>query len=436
MNRKLLLAVLTLSLSAGAWAKGISIDGINYVLNSNNNTASVTFMGGVYSSGNTYSGNIEIPPSVNYDNTDYTVTSIGEHAFYKCLNLTGISIPSTVTSIGYSAFYGCSKLASIDIPNSVNEIADYVFQGCYNLPSIELPSTITKIGIYTFCNCWALTSIEIPNAVTSIGASAFNGCLGLKSVTMPDNLAKIGDNAFYYCSGLESITIPTLVTSVGKSAFYGCSKLESVTINSNAVVSKTYTSKSALKEIFGTQVKEYVLGDEVEGIGSYAFNGYGNLEKINIPNSITKIGNYALLGCSNLTSISIPENVGEIGDGAFADCTALADIYALRTNPAEYNCVKGSEDTWNTFRNVSASECTLHVPDDCKESYASTEPWSYFVNIVDSREPSSIGITPSDNCTAKAAGYFNAKGQRISQPQNGVNIIRRTDGTSRKVLVK
>ena len=413
MNKKLLLAVLTLSLSSGAWAKGIPIDGINYVLNSNNNTASVTFMGGVYSSGNTYSGNIEIPPSVNYDNTDYTVTSIGEHAFYKCLNLTGVSIPSTVTSIGYSAFYGCSKLASIDIPNSVNEIADYVFQGCYNLPSIELPSTITKIGIYTFCNCWALTSIDIPNGVTSIGASAFNGCSGLKNVTMPENLSKIGDNAFYYCSGLTSIDIPASVTSMGKSAFYGCSKLESVNLNSNAVVSKTYTNSSTLKDIFGTQVKEYVLGETVEGIGACAFKG-----------------------CTGLTTINIPASITTIGDRAFYDCTGLTDIYALSSTPADYNCSMGADEIWYTFYNVPTSACVLHVPEGCKEVYASTEPWSAFVNIVDSREPTGIFNVPAENTSTKAAGYYNTQGQRISQPQNGVNIIRHNSGITRKVLVK
>ncbi len=58
----------------------------------------------------TLSGSIEIPSAVTYKGTSYSVTSIGDYAFYKCSSLTSIAIPASVTSIGYSAFYGCSSL--------------------------------------------------------------------------------------------------------------------------------------------------------------------------------------------------------------------------------------------------------------------------------------------------------------------------------------
>lgn len=78
-------------------------------------------------------------------------------------------------------------------------------------------------------------------------------------------------NIFSHSSGLTSIEIPNSVTSVGNSAFGYCSGLTSVTINSSDVMSNTYTSSSNLKTIFGGQVKQYVIGDEVTSIGNYAF---------------------------------------------------------------------------------------------------------------------------------------------------------------------
>ena len=45
-----------------------------------------------------------IPETVTYQGTTYTVTSIGGSAFYGCYILTSVTIPNSVTSIGYSAF--------------------------------------------------------------------------------------------------------------------------------------------------------------------------------------------------------------------------------------------------------------------------------------------------------------------------------------------
>ena len=54
------------------------------------------------------------------------VMSIGKQAFTYCSNLISVNIPDSVTYIGTRAFWGCSSLTSIDIPDSVNDILDGV----------------------------------------------------------------------------------------------------------------------------------------------------------------------------------------------------------------------------------------------------------------------------------------------------------------------
>ena len=44
---------------------------------------------------------------VTIKNKKYKVTTIGNRAFYKCTNLTSITIPNSVTTIGDWAFSGC-----------------------------------------------------------------------------------------------------------------------------------------------------------------------------------------------------------------------------------------------------------------------------------------------------------------------------------------
>ena len=143
----------------------------------NSSEVAVTYKGEYsYDYYDEYSGNVVIPSSVNYNGTTYSVTSIGNEAFYYCSRLRSIEIPNSVTSIGDYAFRCCTSLTSIEIPNSVTSIGDLAFEGCISLTSIQIPNSVTSIGDGALAKCESLTSIEIPNSVTSIGDSAFSGC--------------------------------------------------------------------------------------------------------------------------------------------------------------------------------------------------------------------------------------------------------------------
>ena len=114
--------------------------------------------------------------------THYQVTTIGGYAFYGCISLTSIVIPSNVTSIGDDAFYNCRGLTSVTIPKGVTSIGKSAFEDCYGLRSVTIPNSVTTIGDYAFYYCYTLTSIKIPSSVTSIGDYAFNGCTVLTSI--------------------------------------------------------------------------------------------------------------------------------------------------------------------------------------------------------------------------------------------------------------
>lgn len=51
-------------------------------------------------------------------------------------------------------------------------------------------------------------------------------------------------------------------------------------------------------------------------------------------------------------------------------------------------------------------------------------------------DPTAIAAAPADSAPAKAAACYAPDGRRISTPQSGLNIIKMTDGTVRKVIVK
>lgn len=280
------------------FAYDCEVDGIYYNLVKSSNSASVT-----YSNANKYKWDIDIPEAIVYKGNTYNVKEIGSDAFSNCTSLTSVTIPNSVTSIGESAFESCVSLESVIVPNSVIEIGKYAFYECKNL-----------------------TSVILPNSVTRIGAAAFNRCNSLTSLTIPTNITTIKGATFYGCSSLTSINIPSGVTSIETDAFSGCSSLASVTLNSNAIVSKAYSFSSNLTEIFGVQVKEYIIGEEVTSIGSYAFYESRNLTSVSVPSGVTAIGESAFYGCGSLVSVSIPDNVTLIKKNTFRNCNNLVSV--------------------------------------------------------------------------------------------------------------
>ena len=91
---------------------------------------------------NSVSGAVVIPSSVTNNGTTYSVTSIGNSAFYSCSGLTSITIPNSVTSISEWAFYECSSLTSVTIGNSVTYIGYEAFYNCSGLTSIVSKATV------------------------------------------------------------------------------------------------------------------------------------------------------------------------------------------------------------------------------------------------------------------------------------------------------
>ena len=116
---------LAVLLSLPMLAVEVEIDGIKYDLNAEARQATV-----IKKSSGEYSGEVVIPESVEHKGAAYSVTSIGESAFYKCSRLTSVTIPNSVTSIGESAFYYCSFFTSVTIPNSVTSIGRDAFEDC------------------------------------------------------------------------------------------------------------------------------------------------------------------------------------------------------------------------------------------------------------------------------------------------------------------
>ena len=289
-----------------------------------------------------------------------TVTSIADHAFSSCPNLTKITIGANVESVGAYAFSSCSALTNVVFKDSTIEkkvIGDYAFYNCRALSNVDFGNAVTSIGSYAFVMNKSLTSIEFPDSLVSIGNYAFspysNGYGGgystyvesnLNSVKFGSGLKTVGQRAFYCNTKLRNIEFSgNNINSIGTQAFAYCTSLTGINLSGKdaTICSEAFRYDDSLKTVtLGAGVETVggsafnncpalttvKLGDDVKTIDSYAFASCSSLESLNLPESLTTINNYAFQNCSKLTSIDVPNKVTKLNDNTFANCTSLKNV--------------------------------------------------------------------------------------------------------------
>ena len=301
MRKSLLLQAAFMLLTIGAAAQPNSGDIIDYT--SPNGTplkirfvqdasASNGLRADIYQNpgGATWADVIEIPSTVTYQGTDYTVLEISSYAFNNWNKATGVILPSTITKINNNAFAGCvlMKTANLEQLTNLTTIGNFAFQNCKVLAGeLKLPANITTLGDKVFLNCNALSgNLTLPASLKTIGNECFRGCSAMKGTLMlNEGLESVGQRAFYYTKFIGSLSVPQSVTTLAAQAFFHSAHWTSVSFAAGsqlASIGKTAINNDATSgNVFGN-VDQYIDMDACTGMvneatGSDIFNrGTGN----------------------------------------------------------------------------------------------------------------------------------------------------------------
>ena len=252
-----------------------------------------------------------------------TTTIIEESAFSFNLSLTNVEIPNAVEEIGDNAFLYCEKLVEVKIPSSVINIGYGVFDGCNSLISIEVSENnenyIDDNGVlYTKDSNQLIkypsqregTEYIILSGTTSIEDSAFEECDKLINIQIPNGVESIGYGAFSRCDNLITLEIPSSMRDMSNSAFDDCCKLKSIEVDENNEkymddngVLYTKDGIKLIKYPEGKEEKEYIILNSTKIIEFGAFANCNNLEKLQIPSTVTEIYDGTFYRCENITII-------------------------------------------------------------------------------------------------------------------------------------
>ena len=227
---------------------------------------------------------------------------------------------------------------------------------------------------------------EMNTSYDKLGYLAFEGCSSLTSLTIPSSVTSIGYKVFSGCSGLTSLTIPSSVTSISSGAFLFC----------------------GLTNLY------YIIDDEIE---TYLSKGHPYID--------VECGFEYYLNDKKITSVVIPSTITELGEYAFQNCRDLTSVYVSWPVPLSAS---------SAFSGADISKSTLYVPQGTEQDYWLSPVWGDFGKIVEFDATGIDKVTTSND--AKELSRYSVNGQRLSAPSKGLNIVKYSDGSVKKVAVQ
>ncbi len=356
--RKLILLCLALTLCTYAFAHDAVVHHIYFNLNHEDQTASVTYA----PSHKSYTGEIDIPETIKVKGVKYTVTCIGDSAFFNCNDIDWIIIPKTIKRIGKSAFEGCNRKRGGDdavrgLPPSVI-VEDRAFANSSVISTKYAFNCGTKyIGREAFKNA-RINVFHADKDLKGIAAGAFEGCIGLRGVGFPD-LRK-------WC------------------------EVEMEDLSANPITTSHNIEIPIFNEQFNTSLyelqKDLIIPDGPIKINPYVFAG-ANIKSLVLANTVKSVGEKAFYQCKQLEQLCIPATVERIEDDAFAGCEALQiiilanpDIKVGANNFSNFRgrLIVGTGMTEKIRQNHLWDKANIYESDDI-ERYISSRQEEYFI---------------------------------------------------------
>ena len=369
-----------------------------------------------------------------------TVDTIEEQTFQSCVKLKYIELPAPMKYICGWAFYYCYFDSIKCYATTPPVLADNAFEGVSTSIPVFVPyrsavayrsdagwSRFSNINEMPECliasgecgaqgdnvtwklSCDSVLTISgtgaMANYTTNSNGQAPWAAYGLqiRDIVIEEGVTTISAYGFYnagsYTDGaynnVRNVSIPSTVSKLENNYFYQC-PIEYVSINSDSIVGKgSFSSGSSLHRIFGAQVREYYIGNNVKSIANSAFYNQGadSLAYITLPEGLESIGTWAFGYIEHLTFITIPDSVQTIGSDAFAGCENLESVvlgesltridgqaFWMCDNLTQVSCYAMNPPTLNStsFDHYD----TLIVRCEAKSLYQEADYWKNFTPIL------------------------------------------------------
>lgn len=116
------------------------------------------------------------------------------------------------------------------------------------------------------------------------------------------------------------VSVPEGVAHIGSEAFSGCTEIERIAFPASLETIGDYAFMGC------RGLTELRFPEGLRFIDRSAFSRCTGLKKLNLPESLTGLGEFAFSGCSGLTEVALPDGLARIDRSAFSQCRGLTCV--------------------------------------------------------------------------------------------------------------
>lgn len=400
--------------SAQAIAGYTTVDGWDYTVY-DDGTAKLTSAPGA-------TGSVVVPDAVTHNGKSYTVTYLGGYSFTDNKDITAIHLPAGLKKLGPRALAWCTNLETVTGgPEALENINQYNLMGSKWMENQPEGPVYFKKWLINFKGKYEEDVFAL--AEGTIGVMQWGKYKGIRSKVMRvpastkniDIYSIMDDyNGMHY---LERFEVDKANTTYFNDEVGGLYKNgESITINE---VEHTGVAFVCLPK--ANPAKIYNVCPGTKFLTAKSLNNR-SLEQFNAPEGVVYVGN-EVFRFNSPKGVDLPSTVLEIFD-SFYVATGVETIALRATAVPEHG-----KDLFYKCTNA-----TLYVPDASVDAYKAASAFAVVKQILPLSQYSAVKDVTAAETSAEVTAIYGIDGSVRTALQPGINIVRYSDGTARKVM--
>lgn len=389
-------------------------------------------------------GDVTILSKIEVDGKEYTVVGINRKAFYYNESITSVTLPDNLKYIDDGAFKYCWNLENINnIPKHIENLGEEgaVFYGTKFLdngikneffvfsdwlikytPQGETAKMTVPEGIFGI-SAYALTdadnTVVLPKSLRAVSLFAFNS--DLKNIDTGDNPVYAYKDGILFCEGTETFykngrdgTDEVSVDGMWADVFFNNAVKNGVLLIPGNVETAGNVVKpvgGVRKQLPGLTCEKLIVDEGVKYITDYAFRYFKPMQYVDLPSTLMNIG-------------------------------ACEFVYA-KIESLVCRMPQPMNVPYDFVSDIKKFNSKVYVPKALLDTYKTTEAWWSIIpaenfyqiegNVPESGILASVKpIESVGKATVKA--IYTLNGTKVNSLQHGINIVKMSDGTVRKVM--